>query len=297
MLRDLRLAYEPCGMTAEDQEISVTICLAPLDKILPVAAGLFRARRGPASLVDGAGAGPQALYRQAQARAEATSRRTGAWVLPFWPLVLSEPEKSAGVTLIEDHGNQWIAAALARFRAGTMVLSIRSRIDRAMGEEHGFSLRRGARVLRQVTSSLDEQGRWTTETAGKAIEWEAVPFGRKPEGPQTRAVLFEIALAAGVDLQACLARRELRRGNEIWAIDERNPEEAATPTRIGQPSYEAAMRAGLGSGEGVGAPNGRTGRASVRAMPKRRFFRPGPPASSTIISSTPCNELRRCRPT
>jgi len=252
MLRDLRLAYEPCGMTEEDQMVSVTICLVPFDKILPAAAGLFRAHRGPAALTEGVGEGPQALYRRAQAKAEATSRRTGAWVLPFWPLVLSEPEANSGVTVIEDHGNQWIAAAIARFRAGTTVLSIRSRIDRAVGEEHAFALRRGARVLRQVSSIQDDQGRWQVTQTGKMTDWETGLRGQDADGPLDRAALFEIARAAGVDLQACLARRKLRRGAEVRAIDERDPDDASLPTRTGQAFYEEALRAGLGGGEDTG---------------------------------------------
>lgn len=252
MPRDLRLAYEPCGMTAEDQSVSVTICVAPLDRILPVVTGLFRARHGATTLGEPVGHGPHGLYRLEQDEAERTSRRTGAWVLPYWPLVVSEPEGRSDITLVEDHGNHWIAAGLARFRPGTLVLSIRSRFDRATGESHEMTLRRGTRILRRIAATRDDQGRWHVDASGRPTEWEGAVPGRAPGDAIDRAGLFAICAAFGVDLQAALGRRRLRRAISVQALDTRNPDGGLPPARLGQATYEAALRAGFGAGE-IGA--------------------------------------------
>lgn len=254
MNRDPRLAFE-CGDTADVQKtLSVTLCLSPLDRILPVAAGLFRARYGQTALTERVWRSPETLLGEGMEAAERARKSYGAWVLPHAPLVLSEPADAGGATLIEDAGNPWIAAAIARFRPGVVVLSLRAGALSHADEVWRFTLRRGSRMLRRVEAERDETGQWQVRTAGKpqAIE-EGLGGDAAHAAPDPKA-LHALALAAGVDLRACLEERRAFRSCALTVLDDRDPHEMRVPTRIGQPVLDAALREGFGAGEAAANP-------------------------------------------
>lgn len=251
MNRDPRLAFE-CGDTADVQKtLSVTLCLAPFDRILPVAAGLFRARYGLTALTERVWRSPETLLNEEREAAERARRNHGAWVLPHAPLVLSEPVDAGGATLIEDAGNPWIAAAIARFRPGVAVLSLRAGLIAHADEVWRFTLRRGSRMLRRVEAERDEMGQWQVRSAGKPQAIEKELGGDASCAAPDLEALHALARAAGVDLRACIEERRAFRSCALTALDDRDPHEMRVPTRIGQPVLDAALREGFGAGEDV----------------------------------------------
>ncbi len=249
MNRDPRLAFE-CGDTADVQKsLSVTLCLAPFERVLPVAAGLFRARYGLTALTERVWRSPATLLGEGIEAAERARKDYGAWVLPHAPLVLSEPTDAAGATLIEDAGNPWIAAAIARFRPGVVILSLRAGALAHADEVWRFTLRRDSRMLRRVEAERDEIGQWQVRTSGKPHAIEAGLGGDASGAAPDPEALHALARAAGVDLRACLEDRRAFRSCALSALDDRDPHEMRPPTRIGQPVLDAALREGFGAGE------------------------------------------------
>ncbi|MCB2104273.1 MAG: hypothetical protein KDD95_17230 [Rhodobacteraceae bacterium] len=246
MNRDPRLSFDA---TDTPQVLSATLCLAPFDRILPVVAGLFRARYGATALGEKAWCGPRDLLREEMAAADQARRDHGAWVLPHWPIVLSEPEGAGGVTVIEDFGNRWIAPAIARFRPGVTVLSLRSGSDDGVEETWRYTVRRGSRTLRRVEATQDDRGAWQVRATGRAQQIEdASEIDLSREVPDAE-ILHTLARAAGVDLRVCLDERRAVRSHVLTALDNHNPRELRTPTRLGQPIHDAAVGENFGSGE------------------------------------------------
>ncbi|MCB2150113.1 MAG: hypothetical protein KDE06_02160, partial [Rhodobacteraceae bacterium] len=193
------------------------------DRILPVVAGLFRARYGATALGEKAWCGPRDLLREEMAAADQARRDHGAWVLPHWPIVLSEPEGAGGVTVIEDFGNRWIAPAIARFRPGVTVLSLRSGSDDGVEETWRYTVRRGSRTLRRVEATQDDRGAWQVRATGRAQQIEdasEIDLSREVPDPE---ILHTLARAAGVDLRVCLDERRAVRSHVLTALDNHNP--------------------------------------------------------------------------
>ncbi|MCV2864935.1 hypothetical protein [Defluviimonas sp. WL0075] len=227
--------------------LSVTLVFAPFEKVSPTAAGLFRARFGPSALAEDVMASPQTLFNAEQNMAERMRQKSGAWVLAHWPLVLSEPSDAEGVTLIEDFGNPWLPTALARFRPGISVLSLRSCTLGETDGVHRFTLRRGARILRRVETRRQGMDDWEVNASGRPQPFEEALGGNAAAGRLDRAALLRLAEGMGVDLLRTIEGRRVMRSCALIALDDRNLEETRLPTRLGQSVYDTALRQGFAS--------------------------------------------------
>ncbi len=285
MNRDPRLSFDA---TDTPQVLSATLCLAPFDRILPVVAGLFRARYGATALGEMAWCGPRDLLREEMAAADQARRDHGAWVLPHWPIVLSEPEGAGGVTVIEDFGNRWIAPAIARFRPGVTVLSLRSGSDDGVEETWRYTVRRGSRTLRRVEATQDDRGAWQVRATGRAQQIEdASEIDLSREVPDSE-ILHTLARAAGVDLRVCLDERRAVRSHVLTALDNHNPRELRTPTRLGQPIHDAAVGENFGAGEtNAPEPSDLPGDADLAAL-EQEARAPSPVRNRWLKSVRPC---------
>ncbi|MCV2868149.1 hypothetical protein OEW28_05860 [Defluviimonas sp. WL0002] len=246
MNRNLRAVADADDPSAEMPPLSVTLVFAPFEKVLPTATGILRARHGQVALAENVLSTPQTLFAAEQQMTERLRNRTGAWVLAHWPIVLSEPSDAEGITLIEDYGNAWLAAAIARLRPGISVLSLRGGVLGEAEDVHRFTLRRGSRVLRRVESRRHEVDDWQVVASGRAQPFEEALGGDAATHRLDRMALMSLANGMGVDLSRTLDARRVFRSCALIVLDDKNLEETRLPTRVGQSVMETALRQGFG---------------------------------------------------
>lgn len=239
-------------MTPDDAAISVTVCFAPFDRVLALAAGVHRARWGATFVTEGETASPHAIHDRNRTKAAMTRAATGARNLfSTWGLTISTPEAKPDITLIEHWGNEGIVSDMFRLEPDLPNVEIYSLFDCATREQHAFAVRNGSRTIRRVAVSrgFDTRG-WHWEEDGETQSYERPERYRATsvKARLDRELLFDYARALGVDMQACLAHRHLARSAHIEKMNPSDPTDAREPTRLGQGAYEAAVAAGIGEG-------------------------------------------------
>lgn len=231
-------------MTREESVLCVTLALAPFERVMPAAVGVFRARHGYSILEDADARDVEIWYRLGR---EETQRN----VLHVNLGVISEPEDAPGVTLIED----WMGPdreALGHVLPDVGFLSLVSLVEDARTEQHGFRWRIGPDEVRRVDAHRGmERSGWDWEESGRVQPFE------EPERYRERAVskrcdrglLFDYAARHGVDLQAALGERRLKRSLLVREISDWDATPGLTPTTVGESYRKAAVMAGFGTGE------------------------------------------------
>lgn len=243
--------------------VSCTIVSAPIERVLPMAAGLMRAALGPVELVE---EDPRSPFDRFEDRARAVEEgraKTGIKgdlnPIAHIGVAVWSPAGAPGITVIEHPWRRALMTRIGELDPGLELLTLSSELLDKRYAATSLTLRQGVEVLRRVATGAFVDQPWSFEEQGEPIP------GEKPAKYKQRAKsrrlerqdLFDLAQRRAVNLQACLGHRRVDLCHHLRAVDLEDRGDEAAFTKLGEKWRDHARGLGIGAPQrGAEGPEG-----------------------------------------